>query len=112
MNDIQLLAEAVLALAQAVRDAPPPVINVTVAAPELPEAPEHPITVTVVEREHAVPIINVPVTVSPTPITVESAPAQVQIHEAPEAPEAPDPTSWEVLREPHHPYRITGFRAR
>lgn len=109
MNDIQLLCEAILALAQAVRDAPPPVINVTVAAPELPEAADHPITVTVVEREHAVPIINVPVTVSPTPVTVESAPAQVEIHEA---AESPDPTSWEVLREPHHPYRITGFRAR
>lgn len=112
LNDVQLLAEAVLALAKAVRDAPPPVYNVTVQASE---APDHPITVTVIEREREdapPPVVNVPITVSPTPVTVEAAavpPVQVEIREA---AEAPDPTSWEVLREDFHPYRITGFRAR
>lgn len=102
MTEIQLLAEAVLALAKAVRDAPPPVINVTVQAPE---GPEHPISVTVIERERddTPPSVNVPVTVQP---------AKVEIHEAPETPEPEPPREWEIVYATEGMPRIIGIRAK
>ena len=106
LNDVQLLAEAVLALAEAVRDAPPPVYNITVQAPE---HPEHPIAVTVIERERddTPPAITVPVTVQPAPVQ----PAQVVVQEAPESPDAPMPTEWAIVREEEYPYKMVGLRA-
>lgn len=71
-TEIQLLAEAVLALARAVRDAPPPVINVTIPEgappmvtfeiPPFPELPSPSVTVNVPEAaEQAAPSVNVTV---------------------------------------------------
>ena len=98
-SEIQLLAEDVLALAHAVRNAPPPVINVTCDH----EATDHPINVTVIERERdePAPVVTVPVTVQPAVPTVT-------YQEAPEPPER-EIVRWDISRSDEYPYKMTGL---